>query len=137
MHKFLGVALIVLAIAIAIVPFFSDCQSQGKALTATNGKTVPMKCHWTGVAEIGVAVPLLAAGALMIANRRKESLMSLSIIGIILGGLAIAFPAGLIGVCATPTMICSAAMKPLLIILGSLATAVSLGALVYSIRLKD
>jgi hypothetical protein len=129
LSKFFGISLIVLALAIAIVPFFTDCQSQGQALTTSTGKTIPMKCHWTGIAEIGVAIPLLGVGLMMALSRRKESVRNLSIIGIILGGLAVAFPSGLIGYCQTPTMICHTVMGPALIVLGSLAVIISLGAL--------
>jgi hypothetical protein len=135
--KFLGIALIVFALGIAIIPTFTDCQSQGKALTTDTGKTIPMKCHWTGIAEIGVAVPLIAVGAMMTANRRKDDLRNLGILGIMLGGLAIAFPAGLIGVCQTPTMICATAMKPALIALGSLAIVGSAVAIVLSRKISD
>lgn len=137
MLKILGVIIIVLALAIASVPYFTDCQFQGLALTTIDGKTVPMKCHWTGIAEIGIAVPLLAVGVMMTLSRRKEGIRNLSVIGIILGGLAIAIPAGLIGVCQTPTMICHTVMKPLLIVLGSLTMVCSIGALVISIKAKD
>ncbi len=130
MNKFLGVALVILALAIAIVPSFTDCQSQDRALTTTNGKTVLMKCHWTGIAEIGVAVPLLAVGVLMAADRRKGNLRNLGIIGVLLGGLAIAFPVGLIGVCQTPTMICHAVMRPALMVLGSSVVIGSFAAMV-------
>ena len=132
MNKFFGIALIVVALAIAIVPAFTDCQSQGKSLTTTTGKTIPMKCHWTGIAEIGVAVPLLTVGAVMTANRRKQNMMTMGILGIVLGAMAIAFPNGLIGVCTTPTMICHTVMKPALTAFGSLAIVGSLGAIVLS-----
>ena len=59
MLKAIGIALIIIAVALAIVPFFSDCESDGKMITLENGKQISMKCHWTGRAEIGVAVPLL------------------------------------------------------------------------------
>lgn len=129
MLKILGVTIILLALAIAIVPYFTDCQFQGRALTTADGKTIPMKCHWAGIAEIGVALPLLAVGVMMTLSRRKESIRNLGIMGIILGGMAIAFPFCLIGVCQTPTMICHTVMSPALIVLGSLAVIISLGAL--------
>ena len=137
MNKFLGIALIVFALAIAIIPIFTDCQSQGKSLTTDTGKTVPMKCHWTGIAEIGVAIPLLALGAVMTANRRKGNVRNLGILGIVLGGMAIAFPAGLIGVCQTPTMLCHTVMKPSLIVLGSLVIVGSLVSIVLSRNTGD
>ena len=137
MNKFFGITLVVLALAIAIVPAFTDCQSQGKSLTTTTGNTVPMKCHWTGIAEIGVAVPLVAVGAMMTLNRRKNNLMTLGVLGKVLGGMAIAFPNGLIGVCTMPTMICHAVMKPALTVFGSLAIVGSLGAIVLTRKTVD
>lgn len=137
MNKLFGITLIVLALVIAILPVFTDCQSQGKSLTLTNGKTVPMKCHWSGIAEIGVAVPLLAVGVIMAASRRKNILLTMGILGIVLGGLVIAFPNWLIGVCPTPTMICHTVMNPGLTVLGSLAVVASLGALVLARKARD
>jgi len=137
MNKFFGITLIVLALAIAIVPAYTDCQSQGKSLTTSTGKTVPMKCHWNGIAEIGVAVPLLTVGVMMTVNRRKNNLMTMGVLGIVLGGMAIAFPSGLIGVCATPTMICHTIMKPALTAFGSVAIVGSLGAVVLTRKMKD
>jgi hypothetical protein len=137
MNKFLGIALIVLALAIAIVPVFTDCQSQGNSLTTTTGKIVPMKCHWNGIAEIGVAVPLLAVGVLMTINRRKTNLITMGILGIVLGGIVIIFPNGLIGVCAMATMICHSVMKPALTVLGSLAVVVSIVAIFTGQNTKE
>jgi len=136
MFKVFGITLIVLAVALAAVPTFTDCQSQGKAITLANGKTVPMKCHWSGIAEVGVAVPLGIVGAMMAASRRRSNLTNLSVLGIALGGLAIAFPAGLIGVCQTPTMICVTSMKPTLISLGGAAAGIGLIGLVMSRKAK-
>ena len=62
MRKIMGGISIVLALVIGILPVFTDCLSQGRSLELANGKTVPMKCHWTGIAEIGVAVPLASGG---------------------------------------------------------------------------
>ena len=134
MNRLFGIALVVIALAIGIVPAFTDCQSQGKSLTTSTGKAVPMKCHWTGIAEIGVAAPLVVVGAMMTANRRRDNLRNFGIMGVVLGALAIAFPTGLIGVCQTPTMLCHTVMRPALITLGSIAVVGSLGAVVLSRR---
>jgi hypothetical protein len=134
--KFLGIALIIFALAIAVVPFFTDCQSQGKALTLANGTSVPMKCHWTGLAEIATSVPLIVVGAMMVANRRKENLLNLGILGSILGILVILLPTNLIGVCQS-AMLCNTAMKPALIVLGSLAIVASLAAIVLARKTND
>ncbi len=122
--RFLGIALIVFAIGIAAIPQFTTCQSQGKSLQLQNGKTVPMKCYWTGQAELGLAAPIVAVGAMTIANRRKENLRYLGIVGVVLGALAIALPTNLIGTCSS-AMLCHTVMKPSLVSLGSLALVTS------------
>ncbi len=136
MSKFLGITLIILALAIAIIPAFTDCQSQGKSIALANGKTIPMKCHWTGVAEMTTGIPLLAVGAMMIASRRRRYLQSLGVLGTILGIIAILLPNTLIGVCSS-TMPCNTIMQPSLTILGSLAIVTSLGGLALSLREKE
>ena len=136
MFKYFGIALVAIAVAVAVVPAFTDCQSQGKSLTTSTGKAIPMKCHWTGIAELGAAVPLFAVGAMMTFSRRRENLRNLGILGVVLGAAAISFPAGLIGVCQTPTMLCHTVMRPVLITLGSLAVVGSLGVLIFSPKAK-
>ncbi len=125
MRKIMGGLSICLALAIAILPMFTDCQSQGKAITLANGKTVPMKCHWTGVAELGIAVPLAMVGVFEIFSKRKESNNILSSTGGALGIMAILFPTALIGVCSNPMMLCNSVEKPGLIALGALTIGVS------------
>jgi hypothetical protein len=125
MRKVLGVAMIVLAVVLAVVPIFSDCQSQGRALELANGRTVPMKCHWSGIAEAGVALPLALAGIYALIGRRKETTRFAAIIGVTSGALAILFPTVLIGVCAMDTMVCNLIMRPILIAAGALAILAS------------
>ncbi len=122
--KYLGLAIIVLSLVVGIAPQFLDCQSQGKAIALANGKTVPMKCHWTAIASIGLAVPLAATGGLSAFSKRKETRRNLSILGIILGAFVILMPTSLIGVC-TSGMMCETVMKPLLILGGSLIIVLS------------
>ena len=62
MNKTMGILIIALALVIAIVPIFTDCLANGKSLTTADGRSVPMKCHWTAIAEIGLAVPLALIG---------------------------------------------------------------------------
>ncbi len=122
--KYLGIAIVVLSLVVGIAPQFLDCQSQGKALTLANGKTVPMKCHWTAIASIGLAVPLAATGGLSTFSKRKETRRNLSIMGIILGAFVILTPTSLIGVC-TSGMLCQSVMQPLLILGGTLIIVLS------------
>ncbi len=137
MKKVMGVFSIVLALAIGILPMFTDCLSQGKALELANGKTVPMKCHWTGIAEIGVALPLAIVGIFEIVSKRKETFNFLSGTGAALGVMAILFPTTLIGVCANPAMLCNMVMKPGLVLSGALAIAVSAVVFIASRKMAD
>lgn len=126
MNKILGAVMIVMALAIAIVPAFSDCASAGRALTLADGRTVPMKCHWAGIAAIGAAVPLGIAGIVALRARRRETLRTAGIIGAASGAMAILFPTLLIGVCGNPSMICNLVMRPALIAAGTIAIAASI-----------
>ena len=135
MNRVLGIALVGLALAIAIVPHFTDCYSQGHLLTLANGNTQPMKCHWTAQAEIAVGIPLVGVGAMLSFSRRRGIASGLSVMGIMLGAMALALPYSLIGTCAAPTHICNTAMKPALTALGSVAIVGSLGAMVLARKL--
>lgn len=96
-----------------------------------------MKCHWTGIAEIGVAIPLLFVGIFEITSKRKESLTILSVLGVVLGILAILFPTFLIGVCANPDMTCNMLMRPGLILAGVLAVIASVIVFVTSRKIVE
>lgn len=56
--KVIGALLMGLAVLIAVVPAFHNCQHDGKALALASGMTVPMRCFWTAMAAIATAVPL-------------------------------------------------------------------------------
>ena len=134
--KFFGIALMVFAIAIAVIPQFSTCEYNGKSIQTASGTTVPMKCKWTAQAELGLAIPIVGVGALMTASRRKESKRNLAIAGGILGIIAIMVPTQLIGVCSSG-MPCNLVMKPSLIALGSMVTAFSAVGVVMAQRKKE
>lgn len=129
MSKFLGIALIALAVAIALVPNFTDCSSQGHFMTV-GMMPVPMVCHWAGRAEIAVGVPLFAVGGMMTVTRSKSGFLMLSILGVVLGAVAILLPTTIIGTCPNPLEPCNTIMKPTLSILGSLTIVGSLGGLI-------
>jgi hypothetical protein len=133
--KYLGIVLLVVALLVAILPQFTTCESQGKVITMANGMTIPMKCSWTAKAELTTGIPLFAVGAMMTFSRRKESKISLSVLGTILGIAVLMLPTSLIGVCSS-NMLCNTVMKPTLLASGSLITAVGLTGLVVSIGMK-
>jgi hypothetical protein len=127
--KTVGVFLIFMGLIVGAVPLFTDCQAQGNAMTLANGRTVPMKCHWTALAEIALAVPLLAVGGLMAFSRRRETLRALSILGVLVGVFVVLLPTNLIGVCMSADMLCNMVMKPTLVFSGALIMSASLVAL--------
>jgi hypothetical protein len=137
MKKLTGFSLLALALVLAIAPIFSDCRSQGRTLTTKDGRTVDMKCHWTGVAEIAVAGPLALVGIFNLTSKRKETLRSINIMGIALGALAILIPTALIGVCANPDMICNLIMRPVLILSGVLVIGAAAATLITSVRSEE
>jgi hypothetical protein len=126
--KTIGIIFVVLALAIGVVPQFTNCSAQGRSLELANGRTTPMKCYWTAQAELAVAGPLLLVGGLVIFNRRKETQRTLSVVGALLGVFAILLPTSLIGVCASDEMLCNILMKPTLVFSGvAVVTAGLLG----------
>jgi len=125
--KLLGAIVLVLGLVIGILPQFTDCQSQGRMITLENGKTLSMKCHWTARSEIAMAAPLVAMGLVTTVVRRKDTRMILGFLGLILGAFVISLPTWLVGVCASPDMVCNAVMKPALILSGIVVSAASLG----------
>ena len=92
MNKILGGLIIVLALVVGIVPLFTDCLSQGRSLTTDAGMSVPMKCHWTAIAEIGVALPLALVGVLTMTSKRKETVRTLAAFGVVLGRWSLPVP---------------------------------------------
>jgi hypothetical protein len=129
--KAIGVILVILALVIGIVPLFSDCASQGRAIELPNGRTIPMKCHWTGRAEVAVAIPLAVVGLLIITLRQRETLRALSALGVTLGAMAMLLPTSLIGVCMSADMVCNMLMKPALLFAGALTVATGVVGLLF------
>jgi len=126
MNKTMGILMIVVALVIAIVPIFTDCLANGRTLTTADGRSVPMKCHWTALAEIGLAVPLAMVGVFNFTSKRRETFRTLNLIALVLGALVIAFPTLLIGVCANKMMPCNMIELPSLILSGILVMGASL-----------
>ncbi len=120
--RLFGIIILVMAFVVAILPQFSTCESQGRLLSLANGNSVPMKCSWTARGEFALSLPLMAVGALMVVSRREGS-RNLAIVGGILGIFVALLPVSVIGVCATPTMLCASVMKPAMMAAGTIIAA--------------
>ena len=132
MTKFLGGVMILMALVLAIAPVFTDCESQGKMLTTADARTVSMKCHWAGVAEVAAAIPLALAGIYALRSRRKETLRFAGLVGATSGLVAILLPTALIGTCMNASMICNLLMRPILLASGIIAIVASIALIVLA-----
>ncbi len=132
MTKFLGVVMILMALVLAVAPIFTDCESHGKMLTTADGRSVSMKCHWTGIAEIAAAVPLGLAGIYALRSKRKETMRFAGLVGATSGLVAILLPTALIGTCMNASMICNLLMRPILLSAGIIAIVASIALIVIA-----
>ncbi len=134
MRRIMGILTVVLALGVGIVPLFTDCLSQGASLTTTTGMIVPMKCHWTAIAEMVLAVPLGIVGFINIFSKQRETALSLGALGAVLGGLVILLPTVIVGVCKNPAHTCRLVMLPTLVLAGILIIAASAVTIIISFR---
>lgn len=134
--RIIGILLIVVALAIAIVPAFTNCSAEGFAIELPGGKTVPMKCHWTAQASIVVGVTLGIVGLLLAISKRRESRLFLSVTAGVLSAFAALLPTTLIGVCSM-NKLCSNVEKPTLLLAGIVGVALSVAAFVMALRSED
>jgi hypothetical protein len=132
MRTVLGVGLILLALVLAIAPAFTDCESHGKTLATADGRSVSMKCHWTGIAEIAAAIPLGIAGLFTLRGRGRETKRLAAIVGGASGLMAILLPTVLIGTCMNPAMTCNLLMRPILLSSGILAVVATVALFVLA-----
>lgn len=121
--KWIGVLFAMMAVVIGVVPHFTNCSAHGRAIELPQGRSIPMRCHWTANAAPVVAAPLLLAGAVLFFGRTHESRFGFSLLGCLLGLSAILLPTRLIGVCSSEEMVCKLAMEPTLIFCGVLTFA--------------
>jgi hypothetical protein len=135
--KLSAILIILLAILIAILPLYFNCQHDGKMLTLENGKQIPMKCYWTGRVSAAMGIILLVVGIFLGVSKQPETLRVLNILGIVLGVSIILMPTWIIGVCQHPGASCNLVMKPALIFMGSLVVVINLVGLVDSLPKKE
>ena len=132
--KILGIIAVVLGLIVAAGPhyIFPVCQYYGMLLETAAGTQVPMKCFWTGNAEIALGAMMIVTGLLLVVSRQKESRM---LLGVVLGSLGVMValvPTYLIGVCAVLDHPCHAGTQPALILLGVITIIVAIITIVTS-----
>jgi hypothetical protein len=157
--KVLGVLLMALAIVLAVVPQYGNCEAQGgkmpssrapatvagsPALASTTtlladadvAATAPvmpkMRCLWTARAAIAVAAPLFLVGAFMVFSRRKETFRVLGAMTVLLGLITVLLPTMLIGTCKPDLAVCNTTEKPTMLIIGGIAMAIGLVVIVLN-----
>lgn len=157
--KVLGVLLMALAVVLAIVPQYGNCEAQGgkmpssqapatvagsAALASTSTQLADadvaaaapampkMRCLWTARAAIAVAAPLFLIGAFMIISRRKETFRVLGAMTVLLGLITVLLPTVLIGTCKPALAVCNTTEKPTMLIIGGISMAIGLLVLVLN-----
>lgn len=107
-----------LGLLIVLTPFFLPvCQG---LLQLANGKTVPMRCHWTAQAEMILGALIIVAGAFQVFAKNPESRRSLSFQTAFMGLAVVLTPLFIIPTCVDPDMACNIGTKPALLILGGI-----------------
>jgi hypothetical protein len=124
--KIIGITIVIMALAVGIVPQFTNCSVQGRELLLQTGRAVPMKCYWTAKAAPAIALPLFADGIMIFFSRKKAALRVICLLGSIIGAVAILLPTELIGVCASDEMLCRLAMQPTMVFSGVVTTIAGL-----------
>lgn len=122
-RKIAGLAVALLGLLIFLVPvaIFPPCTA---LIETASGGTTPMKCHWTGQAEIGIGILILCGGVLLTVFQSQLIQIGISIMTALTGVLSLLVPTVLIGGCKMETMPCRAATFPALIVLSLLVIAV-------------
>lgn len=144
----LAVLVTAVALVIGVVPQFTHCETgstmgtgdsaTAAATTGSGASTVatavvsaqPMRCYWSARAAIGVALPLAAAGVLLLFSRRKETRRALAVLVAVLGFVTMLVPTVLIGVCNNSSAVCNTTMRPIMLAAGGLTVALGLLTLV-------
>jgi len=130
-----------LLVAVGAQTIFQPCLD-GIQICA-DGKPVnmfmPMKCYWSGMAEIGPGAAIAFLGVLLLCFRQSQVRLGIIFAQTLLGVMVILFPACLIGICASKTHDCRILFYPMMLVLGSLVIVLSLinGLFIFRKGLSD
>jgi len=136
-HFILGSLFVVFGLLIAIGPqtIFEPCKElleistggmEMRGMASAAPTYTPMKCHWSGVAEIGPGGAIALLGLLLLCFHKSQLRLGITFAQTLLGIMVILFPTKLIGVCMAKTMNCHLLFYPMMLVLGSLVIAASL-----------
>jgi len=92
---------------------------------APSNMFMPMKCYWSGMAEIGPGAAIALLGVLLLCFRQSQARLGIIFAQVLLGVMVIMFPTCLIGICASKTHDCHILFYPMMMVLGSLVIALS------------
>jgi len=85
----------------------------------------PMHCHFSNLAESGLAALIAWTGLLIIASKGVEAARMLAGVTALCGILVILYPTEITGVCASPKMPCHYGLLPVWNLLGGAVTCLS------------
>jgi hypothetical protein len=148
--KGIGIALVVLALLIGVIPALTNCDATWQPFSAllgvkpmdsmgagTGAPVVHMRCYRTAEASWWAAVPLAALGVGMTITSRKPVLLGLAGGAALFGAAAIFLPTVMPGTCGSPDAVCNLLLKPSLILFGGMGIALSAVGLVVVSRRPD
>lgn len=128
----MGILVITLGILVALIPtiIFPVCTDM---IELMNGKTLFMKCHWSAMAEILVAILMVFDGMLFITFRQRETRLALNIMLLLFGLTVLLIPTVVIGMCETVTMACRLGTEPALKIIGIITMVLAIEEVFFQI----
>ena len=128
--KLFGLMVAIFGLLLTITPvyIFPPCQ---ESLITVSGASVPMKCFWSGRAELAIGLLICAGGILLIFFSSFQARLALSLLLFLACLLALAVPVFLIGGCKLETMACQMTTFPAVLVLASMTALFCLANVVY------
>lgn len=129
---FIGLTISLLGLLLALVPqyLFPVCT---KMIETAGGTFVPMKCYWSGKAELGLGLLILFTGVFYLLAKNLWLRLGICCVLILNIFLALSIPLFLIGGCAAHSMPCQLATFPAIYVLSGLLLLLVLANLIYLI----